>query len=72
MGAVAVFEWREFIYTSRENPHRRSFLKERGRSRPRLRLLLLVLKLPCPGWRVEVGIGVKARAEPDRVAAVGP
>jgi hypothetical protein len=26
----------------------------------------------CPGGRVEVGVGVKAGAEPDRVAAAGP
>jgi hypothetical protein len=35
----------------------------------RIRLVFLLPRRPC--WRVEVGAGVKARAEPDRGAAVG-
>jgi hypothetical protein len=50
-------------------PARRSFLKERGRSS-------VVPDRFCSssaaGERAEVGVGVKARAQRDRGAAVGP
>jgi hypothetical protein len=49
----------------------RSFLKERSRVKTTAAFALLVLALPGLAGRVEVDVGVKARAEPDRVADVG-
>jgi hypothetical protein len=52
---------------------RRSFLKERGGSRPPFLVVLAVVRSSwCWLGRAEIGVGVKARAEPDRTAAVGP
>ena len=48
---------------------RRSSLKERAVSRPWFPQIWAVFDR---GAHVEIGVGVKARAEPDRVAAGGP
>jgi hypothetical protein len=53
--------------------YRRSFLKERGPVKTNLCVVLVrSASFLVLAGRVEVGVGVKAWAEPDRVAAVGP
>src|SRR5687768_4947003 len=49
-----------------------SFLKEWAGQDPRLCCFVRSASFLVLAERVEVGVGVKARAQPDRVAAVGP